>query len=177
MKTNQTMTAVALTLTIGLAAAPAIAGGCGSKAQAKATHASVTMEPGIYDLADQAGFTTLAAAIDAAGLKDTLNNDGPFTVFAPTDEAFAKLPEGTLESLLADKEALTKVLLYHVTSGNVYAENVVDLRAAKTLNGEKVSIGVGEGVMVNEANVIKTDVVASNGVIHVIDSVLIPADL
>ncbi|MBD3222143.1 fasciclin domain-containing protein [bacterium] len=176
MKTNHLLTALALATSLGLAASPAIAGGCGSGG-AKATQASADVSHGIYDLAGEAGFTTLTAAIAAAGLEDTLNNDGPFTVFAPTDEAFASLPEGTLESLLADKDALTKVLLYHVTNGNVYAENVVDLRAAKTLNGEKVAINIDGGVQINDANVIKTDVAASNGVIHVIDSVLIPANL
>ncbi|MEZ4388246.1 MAG: fasciclin domain-containing protein [Candidatus Krumholzibacteriia bacterium] len=133
--------------------------------------------PSIFDLAGQAGFTTLTAAIEAAGLRETLTTDGPFTVFAPTDEAFAKLPAGTVESLLADKDALTKVLLFHVTNGSVYAADVMDLRAARTLNGEKVAINLNNGVQINDANVIKTDVQASNGVIHVIDTVLIPANL
>ncbi len=176
MKTDQLLTALALTTVLGLAASPATAGGCGSKG-AEATQTSAEMANGIYDLAGEAGFTTLTAAIAAAGLEDALNNDGPFTVFAPTDEAFASLPAGTLESLLADKDALTRVLLYHVTNGSVYAENVVDLRAAKTLNGEKIAINVDGGVQINDANVIETDVVARNGVIHVIDSVLIPTDL
>ena len=180
MKTNtkSTLTALAVLATLTLTSSAAIAGSCGSATEAKATHASTTAAtPAIYDLAGEAGFTTLVAAIDAAGLKDTLNNDGPFTVFAPTDEAFAKLPKGTLESLLADKEALTKVLLYHVTSGEVMAADVVDLRAAKTLNGEKIKIDVEKGVMINNANVVKTDVRAQNGVIHVIDTVLIPSNL
>ena len=181
MKTNPTLlTAAAVTLTLGLAAAPASAGGCGASTTTAATAQPAAMTetaPGIYDLAGEAGFTTLTAAIEAAGLQDTLNQDGPFTVFAPTDEAFAKLPAGTLESLLADKEKLTKVLLYHVASGQVYAEDVVDLRKARTLNGQKVKIDVAEGVKINGATVVKTDVQAQNGVIHVIDTVLIPENL
>ena len=179
MKTSIKTTVTALTLTLGfvLAAGPAIAGGCGSST-AKATHATATVEaPTIYDLAGEAGFSTLTAAIDAAGLGATLNGDGPFTVFAPTDEAFAKLPEGTLETLLADKDLLASVLLYHVTAGSVYAEDVVDLRAARTLNGEKVAINVDEGVTINDATVVKTDIQARNGVIHVIDTVLIPNNI
>jgi uncharacterized surface protein with fasciclin (FAS1) repeats len=173
--TKTILTALTLTLSATLTAMPAVAGGCGS---AKATHAMATeAAPGIYDVAGAAGFTTLTAAIDAAGLSETLNGEGPFTVFAPTDEAFAKLPAGTLESLLADKDALTRVLLYHVASGEVCAEDVADLRAARTLNGEKVAIDVGEGVMINDANVVQADVRAGNGVIHVIDTVLIPSNL
>jgi uncharacterized surface protein with fasciclin (FAS1) repeats len=181
MKTNRNLPIMALVLTMSLTmtVSQATAGDCGASAtKAKATHAMVTESvPAIYDLAGEAGFTTLTAAIDAAGLSETLNSDGPFTVFAPTDEAFAKLPAGTLESLLADKEALTKVLLYHVASGEVMAAEVVDLLAAQTLNGEKVKIGVENGVTINDANVIKTDVRAQNGVIHVIDTVLIPSNL
>ncbi len=180
MKTStKILTALAFVASVSFATNGAIAGSCGS--QAKATQATATKSmdsnPAIFDLAGQAGFTTLTAAISAAGLSETLNTDGPFTVFAPTDEAFAKLPAGTLESLLNDKDALTRVLLYHVTNGSVYAADVMDLRAAKTLNGEKVAISLDNGVQVNDANVIKTDVQASNGVIHVIDTVLIPANL
>jgi len=171
--TTNLMFALALT---SLIAAPAVAGTCGSST-AKASQASADQTPAIAELADQAGFSTLTAAIAAAGLTETLNTDGPFTVFAPTDAAFARLPEGTLEALLADKEALTRVLLFHVTSGNVYAKDVVELSEASTLNGEQLAINLEDGVMVNDANVIKTDVEARNGVIHVIDSVLIPANL
>lgn len=122
-------------------------------------------------------FTTLAAALTAAGLVDTLKGPGPFTVFAPTDEAFAKLPAGALDELLADKEALTKVLLYHVVSGDVKAADVVKLSAADTVAGSPVAIKVdGDKVMVNEAQVIIPDVAASNGVIHVIDTVLLPSN-
>ena len=180
MTTKTTITtALSLALAVGLTA-PASAGGCGSnnaKAASAAANDEVMNTPAIFDLAGEAGFTTLSAAIEAAGLAGTLNGEGPFTVFAPTDEAFAKLPAGALEALLSDKDALSRVLLYHVTAGSVYAEDVVDLRAAKTLNGEKVAIGIDGGVTVNEANVIETDVEARNGVIHVIDTVLIPANL
>ena len=120
-------------------------------------------------------FNTLATALTEAGLVDALQKEGPFTVFAPTDEAFAKLPKGTLESLLKDKEALKKILLYHVVSGKVMATDVVKLKSAKTLDGENVKIKVIDGnVMINNSKVTAADVEASNGVIHVIDTVLIP---
>lgn len=130
----------------------------------------------IVDTAVAAGsFNTLAAALKAAGLIDTLKGKGPFTVFAPTDEAFAKLPAGTVEALLKDKEKLTKILLYHVVSGNVMAKDVVKLKSAKTVQGSSVKITAKDGkVMVDNANVIKTDIAASNGVIHVIDTVILP---
>ena len=128
----------------------------------------------IYETAKRGGFTTLAAAIEAAGLEETLKKKGPFTVFAPTDEAFAKLPEGTVEALLEDKEALANILLYHVVSGKVMASDVVGLESAKMLNGQDVSIDTKKGVKINGANVVKTDVMAKNGVIHVIDTVLLP---
>lgn len=120
-------------------------------------------------------FTTLVAALDAAGLVETLQGEGPFTVFAPTDDAFAKLPEGTVEALLADPEALTNILLYHVVSGKVMAADVVNLTSAETINGTDVQIMVKDGnVFLNDAQVIITDIEASNGVIHVIDTVLLP---
>ncbi|MBL8187075.1 MAG: fasciclin domain-containing protein [Acidobacteria bacterium] len=130
----------------------------------------------IVDTAVAAGnFKTLAAALQAAGLVETLKGKGPFTVFAPTDEAFAKLPAGTVEALLKDKEKLTKILLYHVVSGNVMAKDVVKLNSAKTVQGSAVKINAKDGkVMVDNANVIKADITASNGVIHVIDSVILP---
>jgi len=130
----------------------------------------------IVDIAVADGrFNTLVAAVVAADLAETLSGEGPFTVFAPTDEAFAKLPEGTVEALLADIPALTDILLYHVVSGAVLAEDVVMLDAAPTLLGENVSIRVEGGmVYLNDAQVIITDIIASNGVIHVIDSVLLP---
>jgi uncharacterized surface protein with fasciclin (FAS1) repeats len=134
----------------------------------------------IVDTAVAAGsFNTLAKALQAAGLVDTLKGKGPFTVFAPTDEAFSKLPAGTVESLLKpeNKEKLKAILLYHVVSGDVTAAQVVKLSSAKTINGEDVKIAVNGGtVMVNDARVVKADVQASNGVIHIIDTVLLPKD-
>jgi len=127
----------------------------------------------IVDTAIQAGsFTTLAKALTAAGLAETLKGPGPFTVFAPTDAAFAKLPAGTLDALLADKAKLTQVLTYHVVPGTVMAADVV--KSAKTVQGQSVKITTSGGVKVDSANVVKTDVVASNGVIHVIDAVILP---
>ncbi len=130
----------------------------------------------IVDIAVADGrFTTLAAALEAADLVETLSNEGLFTVFAPTDDAFAKLPEGTIEALLADIPALTDILLYHVVSGKVLAEEVLMLEEAETLLGENVTIRVEDGnVFINDAQVIITDIVADNGVIHVIDTVLLP---
>ena len=132
----------------------------------------------IVDTAVAAGqFSTLAAALDAAGLIDTLKGDGPFTVFAPTDEAFANLPEGTVENLLKpeNRDQLIAVLTYHVVPGKVKAEQVVTLDSATTVNGADVTISVADsGVQVDDANVIKTDIAASNGVIHVIDAVILP---
>ena len=132
----------------------------------------------IVDTAVEAGdFGTLAAALQAADLIGTLKGDGPFTVFAPTDAAFAKLPEGTVEDLLKpeNKDKLTAILTYHVVSGVVMAEQVVGLSEAKTVNGQSVAISVdGSSVKVDNATVVATDIVASNGVIHVIDSVILP---
>jgi uncharacterized surface protein with fasciclin (FAS1) repeats len=129
----------------------------------------------IVDTAVAAGnFKTLAAALQAAGLVETLKGKGPFTVFAPTDEAFAKIPKADLDALLKDKAALTRVLTYHVVAGRVMAADVVKLKEAKTVEGRMVSIDASSGVKVNGANVVKADVVASNGVIHVIDAVILP---
>lgn len=130
----------------------------------------------IVDIAVADGrFTTLVAALGAANLVDTLKGEGPFTVFAPTDDAFAKLPEGTVDALLADIPALTDILLYHVVSGKVLASDVVTLENADTVLGQKVMIKVENGnVYINDAMVIITDIEASNGVIHVIDSVILP---
>ncbi len=122
-------------------------------------------------------FNTLAKALQAAGLVDTLKGKGPFTVFAPTDEAFAKLPAGTLEDLLKpeNKQKLTGILTYHVVPGKVPAADVTKLENAKTVNGKSVRISTAGGsVMVDNAKVVKADVMASNGVIHVIDSVILP---
>ncbi|MDH3620784.1 MAG: fasciclin domain-containing protein [Gammaproteobacteria bacterium] len=133
----------------------------------------------IVDTAVAAGqFETLAAALGAADLVGTLKGDGPFTVFAPTDAAFAKLPEGTVESLLKpeNRDQLVAVLTYHVVAGEVKAADVVKLSEAKTVNGQSVSIEVGDnGVRIDNANVIATDIGASNGVIHVIDTVILPS--
>ena len=134
----------------------------------------------IVETAVAAGtFNTLATALQAAGLADTLKGKGPFTVFAPTDDAFGKLPAGTVESLLKpeNKDKLKAILLYHVVPGDVTAAQVVKLSSAKTVNGQDVKIMVNSGtVMVNDAKVVKADVLASNGVIHVIDTVLLPKD-
>ena len=132
----------------------------------------------IVDTAVKAGqFKTLAAALQAAGLVDTLKGKGPFTVFAPTDEAFKKLPKGTVENLLKpeNKEKLIAVLTYHVVPGSVMAKDVVKLKDAKTVQGQKVKITVKDGkVKVDDANVVKTDINCKNGVIHVIDAVILP---
>lgn len=122
-------------------------------------------------------FSTLVAAVQAAGLVDTLKSEGPFTVFAPTNDAFAKLPEGTVESLLEpeNKDQLTAILTYHVVPGKVMAADVTGLSSATTVQGSDISITVEGGVvMVDEATVTATDIEASNGVIHVIDTVIIP---
>ena len=132
----------------------------------------------IVDTAVSAGsLNTLVAAVKAAGLVDTLKGPGPFTVFAPTDEAFAKLPPGTVADLLKpeNKDKLVAILTYHVVSGKVMAKDVVKLHSAKTVNGEQVTVKASMGsVMVDNANVVKTDIMCSNGVIHVIDTVLMP---
>jgi uncharacterized surface protein with fasciclin (FAS1) repeats len=131
----------------------------------------------IVDIAVADGrFTTLVAAVQAAGLVDTLKSDGPFTVFAPTDDAFGKLPAGTVAALLRDIPTLTDILLYHVVSGEVMASQVVGLTSAPTVQGQPVIVSVDNGsVYINDAKVIITDIQASNGVIHVIDTVILPA--
>ena len=132
----------------------------------------------IVDTAVAAGqFKTLAAALGAAGLVDTVKGAGPFTVFAPTDAAFAKLPAGTVDNLLKpeNRAQLTDILTYHVVPGKVLAADVVKLKEAKTVNGKMLQVKVnGSNVMINDANVTATDIAASNGVIHVIDSVVLP---
>ena len=130
----------------------------------------------IVDTAVAAGsFNTLVAAVKAAGLVDTLKGPGPFTVFAPTDEAFAKLPAGTVEGLLKDPAKLKKILLYHVVSGKVMAADVMKMKTAKTVEGQPVKIMAKDGmVMLNNAHVTKTDIVTDNGIIHVIDTVIMP---
>jgi len=130
----------------------------------------------IVDTAVSAGsFTTLVAAVKAAGLVETLKGAGPFTVFAPTDEAFAKLPAGTVEGLLKDLPKLKQILTYHVVAGKVMAADVVKLTSAKTVEGSEVKIDATNGVKINNATVVTPDVAADNGVIHIIDTVLLPA--
>jgi uncharacterized surface protein with fasciclin (FAS1) repeats len=133
-------------------------------------------EMNIVETAVEAGsFTTLVAAVEAAGLVETLSGEGPFTVFAPTDEAFAALPEGTVEGLLADTEALTAVLTYHVVPGAVMSGDLSDGMTAATVNGADIEVGIDMGtVTINDATVTTADIETSNGVIHVIDSVILP---
>ncbi len=165
---------VALSTLLGLALA-----GCAKDAPQASTPATMQAAPNIVGVAAGAGqFNTLVAAVKAADLVETLQSPGPFTVFAPTDDAFAKLPAGTVDSLLLpeNKAQLTAILKYHVVAGEVLASDVVKLSSADTVEGQAVSITASDsGVRVNDANVIKTDVMASNGVIHVIDTVLIPS--
>jgi uncharacterized surface protein with fasciclin (FAS1) repeats len=165
---------------LGLISAPffAQAGSCSSCSAGaeKASYKKASMD--IVDTAVAAGsFNTLAAALQAAGLVETLKGEGPFTVFAPTDEAFAKLPAGTVESLLEpeNKDQLIAVLTYHVVAGKVKAKDVVSLTSATTVQGSDVDIRVmGDRVFIDDAQVVKTDIMTSNGVIHVIDSVILP---
>ena len=163
---RRTLTFGALALAASLTV-PAFAGNTMKAANTKTAD--------IVDTAVAAGsFKTLVTAVQAAGLVDTLKGTGPFTVFAPTDEAFAKLPPGTLDALLKDKEKLKAVLTYHVVAGKVTAADVVKIKSAKTVQGQSLKIDAANGVKVNSATVVKADVMASNGVIHVIDTVLIP---
>jgi uncharacterized surface protein with fasciclin (FAS1) repeats len=134
----------------------------------------------IVDTAVGAGqFTTLTAALGAAGLVDTLRGPGPFTVFAPTDDAFARLPAGTVEALLRpeNRDQLTAILTYHVVPGTVMAADVVRVDEAETVNGEMLNVTVnGDSVMINDAKVTAADIVASNGVIHIVDTVILPPE-
>ena len=164
--------AYTLSLLVALAVAPSFT--------ASANGPVVKPSADIVDTAVAAGsFTTLAKALEAAGLIDALKGDGPFTVFAPTDSAFAKLPAGTVSSLLKpeNKEKLKAILLYHVVSGKVKAADVMKLngQSVKTLEGGMVKVSTKHGVRVDNANVTQTDIDCSNGVIHVIDTVLLPA--
>ena len=158
----------------------------GTLAAVALTVAPITAAPAaaqtkdIVDTAVAAGsFKTLAAALKAAGLIDTLKGPGPFTVFAPTDEAFAKLPAGTVEMLLKpeNKAKLTRILTYHVVAGKVMAADAAKLTSAKAVSGDTLTIAAhGGGVMIDKAKVVKADIAASNGVIHVIDTVILPKD-
>jgi uncharacterized surface protein with fasciclin (FAS1) repeats len=155
-----------------------IAGMLAISTLAMASPKNNTTNKDIVDTAVAAGsFQTLAKALQAAGLVDTLKGPGPFTVFAPTDEAFAKLPAGTLDDLLKpeNKDKLRAILTYHVVAGEVPSARVVTLSSAKTVNGQEVKITTsGDKVMINNARVVKADIPASNGVIHVIDTVILP---
>ncbi|MDG3041277.1 fasciclin domain-containing protein [Roseicyclus marinus] len=138
---------------------------------------AMAQDMNIVETAVGAGnFTTLVAAVEAAGLVETLSGDGPFTVFAPTDEAFAALPEGTVESLLLpeNRDQLVSILTYHVVPGAVMSTDLSDGMTAATVQGSEITIDLDTGVMVNEANVVTADIAASNGVIHVIDAVILP---
>ena len=158
--------------TIAALAALALGG-----AAAQATSAGAANRD-IVDTAVSAGsFKTLARALEAAGLVDTLKGKGPFTVFAPTDEAFAKLPAGTLDELLKpeNKQKLQRILTYHVVAGSVPSSQVVKMQSAKAVSGDTIAIRTsGDGVMVDNARVVTPDIAASNGVIHVIDAVILP---
>ena len=168
-----------------LAVSAAVVAGCGPQAESHGGHQhgpscshDGEAKPDIVDTAVAAGsFDTLVTALRAAELVETLKAPGPYTVFAPTDEAFDKLPHGTVEALLADKEKLTAVLLYHVVPGKVTASEVVELDEAETAGGQHLPIRAMHGeVHVGSARVTQTDIMASNGVIHVIDTVLIPPE-
>ncbi|MBP1910203.1 fasciclin domain-containing protein [Methanolobus bombayensis] len=143
------------------------------------TEEEEAVEMNIVETAVAAGsFDTLVTAVQAAGLAETLSGEGPFTVFAPTDEAFAALPEGTLDELLEDEEALTSVLTYHVVAGKAMSGDLSDMMVLETLQGEEVTIYITDGnVMVNDANVVQADIETSNGVIHVIDKVILPPSM
>jgi uncharacterized surface protein with fasciclin (FAS1) repeats len=177
---NQAMwvsSAAALAMAFSIVAGPVAAGSATKEGKDMET-SQATQTPDIVATAVAAGsFKTLAGALQAAGLVETLKGKGPFTVFAPTDDAFAKLPKGTVETLLKpeNKEKLASVLTYHVVPGSVLAKDVVGLKSAKTVNGQSLTVVVKEGkVSIDGANVIKTDILCSNGVIHVIDSVVLP---
>ncbi len=183
MSCSSTKLLIAFVLAGSLSALPAFAqtdtlqNGSKSTTSTQASEKSeATLD--IIDTAAKAGtFKTLATALKAAGLDQTLKGKGPFTVFAPSDEAFAKLPKGTVEELLKpeNKKKLAAILNYHVVSGNVSAKDVMSMESAETVNGESVKIKtVGTTVMVNDAKVIKTDIACKNGTVHVIDTVLMP---
>lgn len=171
MNTISKRLVTAVTAVMFIFTAPVFAGG-------HSNHGGKGHSQDIVDIAaSNDAFGTLVAAVKAAGLVDTLKSDGPFTVFAPTNDAFAKLPAGTVENLLKpeNKDQLVKVLTYHVVAGKVMAADVVGLSEAPTVQGQSAKVTVKDGgVMIDNANVIKTDIKASNGVIHVIDSVILP---
>ena len=177
MKQVKWMPSAALSMALLTIAGPAAAGSPTQKDKKMAAPQTTQMQDIVATAVAAGSFKTLAAALEAAGLVETLQSKGPFTVFAPTDEAFAKLPKGTVEELLKpeNKEKLTSVLTYHVLAGSVMAKDVIGLKSAKTVNGQSLSVLVKDGaVRIDGANVVKTDIVCSNGVIHVIDSVVLP---
>jgi uncharacterized surface protein with fasciclin (FAS1) repeats len=166
---------------LALVAVPFVLAACGDSDASEATSPSPSPSMAAKDIVDTAveagGFTTLVTALQAAGLDETLKGEGPFTVFAPSDDAFAAVPAETLDALLADPEgALTDVLTYHVVAGRVMSTDLSDGMTAETVNGEPITITIGDDgtVMVNDATVTTADIETSNGVIHVIDAVLIP---
>ena len=169
------------TLLISLAAVALVVSACSTAASPTPAPTATPAPAGdIVVVATDAGvFGTLLKAATAAGLVETLQGEGPFTVFAPTDEAFAALPAGTLDALLADPEALKKVLLYHVVEGKVTSDQVVGMTTATSVEGSPIAISVKDGtVYLNDsAKVVTADVMASNGVIHIIDAVLLPPEM
>ena len=167
--------ALSLIMLTALALGCASTGDALTQAPDQASQEGTSAENNIVEVAVAAGsFTTLATALEAAGLVETLQGDGPFTVFAPTDEAFAKLPAGALDDLLANPEKLKAVLLLHVVDGKVTAADVSGLSEATALSGGTLAIDTSDGVKVGGATVTQADVMASNGVIHIIDTVLLP---
>ncbi|MEO0476335.1 MAG: fasciclin domain-containing protein [Planctomycetota bacterium] len=172
-------TLLAVPMAAMITAGPALAGSkCKSCDKSDKGTVTVSAQMDIVDTAVAAGsFKTLAAALGAADLAEALKGDGPFTVFAPTDEAFANLPEGTVETLLKpeNKAMLQAILLYHVVPGNLQAEDVVGGAPLVTLNGQKITLDTADGVKVDGANVVKTDISTTNGTIHVIDAVILPS--
>jgi uncharacterized surface protein with fasciclin (FAS1) repeats len=158
---------------------PAVEAGCKCTTKARTEAKKTADAPDIVDTAVAAGsFKTLAAALQAAGLVETLKGEGPLTVFAPTDDAFAKLPAGTVETLLKpeNKAKLVAILTYHVVPGKVMAADVVKLKSATTVQGQAVNVDAADGVKINGSKVVKADIVCGNGVIHVIDTVLLPKE-
>lgn len=183
MKNVRGTTMLAALLALVVAAPVAAQEASGSSSYASGTEASERSTPPakattIVDVAaSNEAFSTLVTAVKAAGLVETLSSEGPFTVFAPTNDAFARLPEGTLEALLEDREKLTSILTYHVVAGKVTSDEVVGLDRATTVNGAELRIRTENGaVMINDATVTQADVMADNGVIHVIDTVLLPPE-
>ena len=160
-----------LGIILAFAASPALAGSCGS------SHAKAASNNIVETAVSAGSFNTLVAAVKAADLADTLSAKGPYTVFAPTDEAFAKLPAGTVDNLLANPDKLREILLYHVVPGKVSASEVVNLTRATTAQGSDLNIRVADGsVMIDDALVTATDIETSNGIIHVIDTVILPSN-